>query len=130
MSLGLAFGIATMAAFALSPVFYGLGARGIGAVKANAIRAIASLPTAYATYVVVEGEVLPAMGFGGFLWSFVLAVIGNVAGDTLFIHATKLVGPSTALAIGNTYALFTVAVSAALLGERVGRTSRRASPQS
>jgi len=50
---------------------------------------------------------------------FCSCILGNVAGDGLFILSTKIIGPSLALALSGTYSVFTLIFSVSLMGEAI-----------
>ena len=118
-SLGVFYGVLAAISFALSPVFYRLGSKGISVLEANSIRAVLSLPIAYIFYAAFTGNIFPNMSMNYLFWGFVLAFLGNVIGDSLFILSIKVMGPSLALALSSTYSVFTLIFSVSLMGEAV-----------
>ena len=116
-SLGVFYGVLAAISFALSPVFYRLGSKSISVLEANSIRAILSLPIAYTFYAAFTGDFLPNMSLNYLFWGFVLAFLGNIVGDSLFILSIKIIGPSLALALSSTYSVFTLVFSVSLTGE-------------
>lgn len=118
-SLGVFYGVLAAVSFALSPVFYRLGSKGISVLEANSIRVVLSLPAAYIFYVVFTGNLLPSIGLNCLFWGFVLAFLGNVVGDSFFILSIKMIGPSLALALSSTYSVFTLIFSVSLMKEIV-----------
>ncbi|RLG75843.1 MAG: hypothetical protein DRO23_02645 [Thermoprotei archaeon] len=118
-SLGVFYGVLAAISFALSPIFYRLGSKGISVLEANSIRAILSLPVAYVFYVAFTGNMLPNMRLNCLFWGFILAFLGNAVGDSLFILSIKIIGPSLALALSSTYSVFTLIFSVSLMGETV-----------
>ena len=121
-SLGAFYGVLAALSFALSPVFYRLGSKGISVLEANSVRSILSLPVAYIFYATFTGNVLPTMSLNCLLWGFVLAFLGNVIGDSLFILSIKMIGPSLALALSSTYSVFTLIFSVTFIREAVSLT--------
>ena len=55
------YGVLAAISFALSPMYYRLGSKGISVLEANSIRAILSLPIAYIFYAAFTGNILPNM---------------------------------------------------------------------
>lgn len=118
-SSGVFYGVLAAISFALSPIFYRLGSKGISVLEANSIRAILSLPVAYIFYATFTGNFVPNMNMNCLFWGFALAFLGNVVGDSLFILSIKIIGPSLALALSSIYSVFTLIFSVSLMGEAV-----------
>ncbi|PCN51030.1 hypothetical protein B6U99_01460 [Candidatus Geothermarchaeota archaeon ex4572_27] len=120
MLLGSLIALLTAASWSIAAVFYKKGEGELTAVEVNAVRCPASL--AFLAIVAAAARVPIAV-----LWEpMVLAIVivatllALVAGDTLYLLSIKKVGVALATAASYTYPAFTAALSAWLIGERVG----------
>lgn len=119
MNIGLAYGLLATFSFALSPVFYSIGSKGLSPIEANSIRALLSFPMTYMLYLGATGNATPYPGVEALLWSIILCIAANIIGDTLFLATIKYLGPSTGLAVSNIFPLFSITFAVIFLREEV-----------
>lgn len=117
--VGIVYGLLSAISFALSPIFYKLGSKNVTSLEANSLRSVMTLPIAYVLFIIVNNSFFPSLSLNVIIWGFLLAFIGGVIGDTLYILSVKIIGPSLALAISSTYALFSVIFAMFILNETV-----------
>jgi len=118
--LGEALSVVTSLLWAASTVISGEALRDLDPIRVNAVRTgvASALMLAIAT---AAGEMGKVAGVDLLSLGFVTsaAVIGFGVGDTLLLKGMTLIGVSRCYTVAYTYPLFTVAIAAAFLGQRL-----------
>jgi len=117
---GVGLALTTAILYAVSPVFYGLGSKGLSGIEANALRSITLLPLLYVFYISLSHTFYPIMSLNAFLACLIVAVLWSVLADTFFIASINYIGPSLALTFSNLYPVVAAYLSIMFLGERPG----------
>ena len=117
--LGLAYALAALVSFGLSPILYkiGLGNRSLHIIEANTLRAWGSL--ILLTPMLVNSCSLETLSDYALLLISLSAILGPIIGDTLFMYSIRGIGVSIATPIVNSYSLIVTAISVIFFNEQL-----------
>ncbi|MEM3871403.1 MAG: DMT family transporter [Nitrososphaeria archaeon] len=106
--------------WALSPIFYSRGLRGLNPLLGNLIRALpATVITFLFTIVALGPERIFSLPINSYIVLLLSGVIGLGFGDLFYLLSIKRMGPSPSITISSTYPLITIVFSTIFLGENV-----------
>ncbi len=92
--MGAAAALGAALCWAIAPIMFTLGGRGIGAVNINRMRLLVACFLLFLTHLFTVGMPSPgAIGATDMAWLICSGILGLAVGDTMLLKALMLIGP-------------------------------------